>query len=90
MEQVFIIAIATVLLFSVIKIVEAKYLDKTGEKKPLKLMVRDVIIVFASVVTATFVYFTFQNQIRDFFNIVTETPTLNTATTQIFTDAPGF
>lgn len=90
MEQVFIIAIATVLLFSVIKIVETKYLDKSGEKKPLKLMVRDAIIVFVSVVTASFGYFTFQNQIRDFFNIVTETPTLNTATTQIFTDTPGF
>lgn len=90
MEQVFIIAIATVLLFSVVKIVETKYLDKNGEKKPLKLIVRDVVIVFASSLTATFVYFTFQNQIRDFFNIVTETPTLNTATTQIFTDTPGF
>lgn len=90
MEQVFIIAIATILLFSAIKIVETKYLDKTGEKKPLKLIVRDVIIVFVSVVTASFGYFTFQNQIRDFFNIVTETPTLNTATTQIFTDTPGF
>ena len=90
MEQVFIIAITTVVLFSVIKIIETKYLDKNGDKKPLKLIVRDVIIVFASSMAAAFVYFTFQNSIRDFFNIVTETPTLNTATTQIFTDAPGF
>jgi len=90
MEQVFIIAIATVVLFSLIKIVEIKYLDKNGEKKPLKLIVRDILIVFAASITATFTYFTFQNQIRDFFNIVTETSTLNTATTQIFTDEPGF
>jgi hypothetical protein len=90
MEQVFIIAIATVLLFTVVKIVETKYLDKNGEKKPLKLIVRDVVIVFASSLVSSFAYFTFQNQIRDFFNIVTETPTLNTATTQIFTDTPGF
>lgn len=90
MEQVFIIAIATVVLFSIIKIVEIKYLDKNEEKKPLKLIVRDILIVFAASITSTFTYFTFQNQIRDFFNIVTETSTLNTATTQIFTDEPGF
>jgi nitrogen fixation/metabolism regulation signal transduction histidine kinase len=90
MEQVFIIAISTVILFSVIKIVEAKYLDKYGEKKPLKFIVRDVFIVFACVAAASFAYFMFQNQIRDFFNIVTETPTLNSATTQIFTYTPGF
>jgi nitrogen fixation/metabolism regulation signal transduction histidine kinase len=90
MEQVFIIAISTVILFSIIKILETKYLDKSGEKKPLKLLVRDILIVFASAIAACFAYFMFQNQIRDFFNIVTETTTLNTATTQIFTDAPGF
>ena len=90
MEQVFIIAIATVIVFSIIKMIETKYLDKYGDKKPLKLIVRDILIVFASSIVSSFGYFYFQNSIRDFFNIVTETPTLNTATTQIFTDAPGF
>ena len=90
MEQVFIIAIATVILFSIIKTLETKYLDKSEERKPLKFIVRDILIVFASTIAASFAYFTFQNPIRDFFNIVTETPTLNTATTQIFTDTPGF
>jgi hypothetical protein len=90
MEQVFIIAIATVSLFSIIKILETRYLDKNRDKKPLKLIVRDILIVFAASIISAFAYFTLQNQIRDFFNIVTETPTLNSATTQIFTDAPGF
>lgn len=90
MEQVFIIAIATVVLFSIIKMLEMKYLDKYGEKKPLKEIVREIVIVFIASVSASFVYFHFQNYICDFFNIVSETPTLNSATTQIFTDTPGF
>ena len=65
-----------------------RYLDK--EKKPLKFIVRDTIIVFLSSTVATLSFFYLENYISDFFNIVTETKTLNTNATQIFTDAPGF
>ena len=88
MDKVFIIAIFTTLLFSIIKFIEMRYLDK--EKKPLKIIVRDTIIVFLSSVVATLSFFYLENYISDFFNIVTETKTLNTNATQIFTDAPGF
>lgn len=88
MDKVFIIAIFTTLLFSIIKFIEMRYLDK--EKKPLKFIVRDTIIVFLSSVVATLSFFYLENYISDFFNIVTETKTLNTNATQIFTDAPGF
>jgi hypothetical protein len=90
MENIFIIAIGTVIVFSIIKIIETKYLDKSDERKPLKEMVRDIVIVFVASGAASFGYFQLQNYIRDFFNIVTETTTLNAASTQIFTDNPGF
>jgi|1048.fasta_scaffold148440_2 hypothetical protein len=88
MEQVFIIAIFTVIVFLLIKYAESKYLEK--ESKPLKLIVRDALVVFVASMTSAFVFFYFQVTIRDFFNVVTDTTTLNTATTQIFTDTPGF
>ena len=88
MEQVFIIAIFTVIVFLLIKYAESKYLEK--ESKPLKLIVRDALVVFVASMTSAFVFFYFQVTIRDFFNVVTDTTTLHTATTQIFTDTPGF
>jgi hypothetical protein len=89
MEQVFILAISITLLFFVFKIVEMKYLEK--EDKPFKLIFRDTIVVFVSSIAASFTYFYFNKHIHDFFNIITATPTLNTAAnTPVFTDEPGF
>ena len=88
MEHVFFIAVFTVVVFLLIKFMESKYLDK--ESKPLKLLVRDALVVFVSSMTAAFGFFYFQTTIRDFFNVVTDTTTLNSANTQIFTDTPGF
>jgi len=88
MEQVFFIAVFTVVVFLLIKFAESKYLDK--ESKPLKLLVRDALVVFVSAMTAAFGFFYFQTTIREFFNVVTDTTTLNSANTQIFTDTPGF
>lgn len=88
MEQVFFIAVFTVIVFLLVKFIESKYLDK--ESKPLKLLVRDSLVVFVSAMTAAFGFFYFQNTIGEFFNVVTDTTTLNSANTQIFTDMPGF
>lgn len=65
-----------------------KYLEK--EWKPLKTIIRDAGMVFVSSLTSSYIYFNFNHVIHDFFNIVTDTTTLNTATTQIFTDIPSF
>lgn len=70
------------------KFLEAKYLDK--EWKPLKYFVRDAIIVLISTALGSFIFFQNNNAISELFDVVTETKTLNTASTQIFTDAPGF
>ena len=88
MENLFLFAIFTTILFVLMKLIEMKYLEK--EFKPLKYIVRDAAIVFGSALAAAYGFFYMNGSISDFFNIVTENKTLNMETTQIFTDTPGF
>lgn len=88
MENLFLFAIFTTILFVLLKLAEMKYLEK--EFKPLKYIVRDASIAFISALGAAYGFFYMKGSISDFFNIVTENKTLNMETTQIFTDLPGF
>jgi hypothetical protein len=88
MENIFIVSFLVTIFFSAFKFFESKYLEK--EEKPLKVLVRDAIIVFVCAVIACFIFFNCEGYINDFFNAVTETKVLNAQNTQIFTDAPGF
>ena len=90
MDQVFIVAIMITLLFCLSKVVEIKFLSGEDEVKPLKEIVRDAILVLVCSITGAYVYFYFNTYITDFVNVVTETKVLNAATTQVFTDGPGF
>ena len=75
-------------MFFLVKFIEMKYLDK--ELKPLKFLVRDAVIVFVCSLAAALFVFNMDGSITYFFNVLTDTKTLNIATTQIFTDEPGF
>lgn len=88
MENLFLIAMFATVLFLIIKFVEMKYLDE--EMKPLKVIVRDGFIVFVSAIVASYGFVYSNSSINDFLNVITETKVLNTDTTQIFTDSPGF
>jgi hypothetical protein len=88
MQELFILAIIITALFCASKFVEMKYLNE--DAKPLKETVRDALVVLVSSLTGGFIYFNFSSSITDFFNVVTETKVLNTATTQVFTDKPEF
>jgi len=88
MENLFLFAIFTTVLFVFIKMLEMKYLDK--EIKPLKVIVRDAVIVFASAFVAAYGFFFMKGSFSDFLNIVTENKTMNMESTQIFTDVPAF
>jgi hypothetical protein len=88
MEKVFILSIVITTLFVSLKILEMKYIDK--EFKPMKHLLRDSAIVFVCSFIGSFCIFSMNISITDFFNVVTESKTLNTATTQIFTGEPGF
>ena len=88
MEQVFVVATIITVLFCLSKFIELRYLS--DERKPLKDVVRDSIVVMVCAITGSYFYFQFSGYIADFFNIVTETRVLNPATTQVFTDVPNF
>ena len=65
-----------------------KYLEE--EIKPLKYMVRDAVIVFASAIAAAVLRFYIKGSLIDFLNVVTENKIPNLDATQIFTGEPGF
>ena len=82
------VSVFITILFCFFKFIEMKYLDK--EYKPLKIVIRDAFYVFVSSFLSFNIYFYMDGNINDFFNVLTETKTMNTGTTQIFTDEPGF
>jgi hypothetical protein len=88
MEKEFILAVLVTFLFSVLKFIEMKYIDK--EIKPMKLFIRDAIIVFVSTLLCCYLFFSYDSYITDFFNVVTDSKIINPANTQVFTDVPGF
>jgi len=88
MEKVFILSIIVTCLFVIIKTLEMKFIDK--EWKPLKLIIRDAVIVFVSAMVASFLYFHMDGSMTDFLNVVTDNKSFNMSSTQIFTDEPGF
>ena len=56
----------------------------------LKEIVRDAFIVFVCSVVSSFIFFHMDGSLTDFLNVLTETKTMNSGVTQIFTDEPGF
>lgn len=88
MEEVFIIATIITVSFCISKYVETKYFS--DEVKALKDIVRDCLLVLICSVSGAYIYFHFHKSIRDFFNVVTETKVLDSATTEVFTDSPTF
>lgn len=88
MENLFLIAMFATILFLLIKFIEMKYLEK--EMKPMKVVVRDGLIVFVSAILASYGFHYSNSSISDFFNVITENKVMNADATQIFTDNPGF
>jgi uncharacterized membrane protein len=77
--SIFIIAAIIAITFLVIKFLEMRYIEK--ESKPLKLLMRDTLLVYFSVIIAHFVI--------DQINPVMTAGT-SKAVTPVFTDNPAF
>jgi uncharacterized membrane protein len=88
MEKLFLIVFLIVGLFCAIKFIDMKFFDK--QMKPIKYVIRDAGIVFISSLSGLYLMLYYNNNVNEFFNVVTSNSTLNPATTQVFTDAPGF
>ena len=65
-----------------------KYIEK--EMKPVKIVVRDAILVMFSTIVVQFVFANIGNNISEFFNIITNSKSVDPVAPQVFTDNPGF
>lgn len=75
-------------VFCIFKVLEMKYIDK--ELKPLKNIIRDAVFVFICSVLSTYLFFNMDKSIMEFFNVITNTKTLDVINTDVFTGDPGF
>ena len=80
MENIFIIAAVISVIFLISKFIEMRFVEK--ETKPLKLLIRDALLVYFSVVFGDFVIGQINPMIKGGSNASTVTP--------VFTDNPGF
>jgi len=88
MEKLLMFALVITTVFSIFKILEMKYLEK--DMKPLKFVIRDAVIVFISSFATLTVNSMFGGNVQDFMNVLTDTKTLDAASTQVFTGEPEF
>jgi hypothetical protein len=80
MDNIFIIAMVISIVFFISKFVEMRFID--NESKPLKLLIRDTLLVYFSVISGYFI----MEQLKP----VLETVGENISAPQVFTDNPEF
>lgn len=80
MDNMFIVATVISVVFLISKFIEMRFID--SESKPLKLLVRDTLLVYFSVIFGYFI----MEQIKPVLEIAGETVT----TPSVFTDNPEF
>ena len=80
MDNIFIIATVISVIFLISKFIEMRFID--NENKPLKLLIRDTLLVYFSVIVGYFI----MEQLKPVLNTVGE----NILAPQVFTDNPEF
>lgn len=80
MDNIFIIAAVISVIFLIVKFMEMRFIEK--ENKPLKILIRDALLVYFSVVFGHFVI----GQI----NPMLKGGAIGHKVTPVFTDNPGF
>lgn len=77
MDNIFIVAAFISLLFIIAKFIEMRFVDK--ENKPVKLLIRDALLVYVSVVSGHYIF--------EQFKPIAE---MSGGEIKAFTDTPGF
>jgi len=90
MENIFIISLLTTFLYCLVKIGIMKFVDK--EMQPLKILVKDAVLVFITSMVATYAFYKMDGNISNMLNVITDTTTVpvGSGVTEIFTDVPAF
>jgi TctA family transporter len=81
MNNIFIIAAIISVIFLIVKFIEMRYIEK--ESKPLKLLIRDALLVYFSVVMGYFIL----EQLKP---VIGDENNLQGGNTPAFTDNPNF
>lgn len=85
MEKPILLTVAITVIYFLVKMIEMKYIEK--ESKPVKMIVRDVIIVACAVFAPLFMFFNATGPVAE---MIGNVDLSSVAPTQIFTDLPGF
>lgn len=88
MEMIYIIPVLTLVIFSLARFIEMKFIDK--QMKPLKVLIRDSVIVFVCAFIANIILSNTGGSIQNFFNVVTDAKTISGGGAEVFTDIPNF
>ena len=88
MEKVLLLAIAITVFYGVMKFLEMKYIE--NKLKPLRDVIRDLVMVFGSSFVCAFAVIHYQNKLDDFLSIITNQSSLPPTATQVFTGNPDF
>jgi len=88
MQNLFIFAIYTTVMFCLFKLLEMKFIDQ--EMQPLKNLIRDNILVFGSALLASYGYLYTGSMVTNFMNYITENKIVEIQAPEIFTDKPAF
>lgn len=81
MANIFIISGVISIIFFLIKFIEMRFIDK--ESKPLKILIRDSLLVYFSVISGNFIFEQLKPVIQDGGEGVIRNP-------GVFIDNPGF
>jgi len=80
MDNIFIIAAIVSIIFLISKFIEMRFIEK--ENKPLKLLIRDTLLVYCSVISG----YVIMEQLKPVIQSAGE----SLSTPQVFTDNPEF
>jgi hypothetical protein len=89
MEREIVISICIMIIFSILKFLDLKYIDG-GEMVALKYFVRDAIEVAISSFLGIFICYYCYPIIQSFLHNVTDSKVLDFSSPPVFTDEPGF
>jgi predicted PurR-regulated permease PerM len=88
MDIVFAIPIITVVIYCAVQFLDMKFVEKAN--KPLKIVVRDTIIVLFCSLLANFIFSNVGDSIQKFVDAITDKKTVSAGLPDVYTDVPSF
>ncbi len=88
MEKIIFFSLVVTIIFITFKMIEMKYIEK--EWAPIKILVRDTLMVFSSSFLGATILLKSGNSVTQLFNVITDTKVNPTVNASVFTDNPNF